>query len=126
MILSGAIFDVTKIIGQLLVDIIYFPFWWYSRGLLKVLSWSKKYLHTRLEASGLLIWLKNIFVPMYGQSDWAGILISFFTRVVQIIARTLIMFFWLLVVVTLIGLWLITPILVVYQLNFQIQSFFSR
>lgn len=123
MTLSSAIFDFTKVIGQLIGDLIYFPVWWYTKGFIKVIRWAEKYLATRLQATGLLIWFKNIFVPMYGQTDWAGILISFLTRVVQIIVRAIIMVFWLVITIALVMAWLITPIIVVYQLGFQIQNF---
>lgn len=123
MTLRSAIFDFTKVIGQLIGDLVYFPIWWYTKGFIKVIRWAEKYLATRLQATGLLIWLKNIFVPMYGQTDWAGILISFLTRLVQIVVRSIIMVFWLILTIALVMLWLIAPIIVVYQLGFQIQNF---
>ena len=36
---------------------------------------------------GVLLWLKNLFVPMFGQHDWQGRLVSFLIRLVQLIAR---------------------------------------
>lgn len=123
MTLSGAIFDFSKVIGQLIGDLLYFPIWWYTKGFVKVIRWAEKYLAARLQANGLLIWLKNIFVPMYGQRDWAGVLISFFTRLVQIIVRAIMMIFWLTLTLTLVMLWLIAPVIIIYQLGFQIQNF---
>jgi len=38
-------------------------------------------------ALGVLLWLKNLFVPMFGQHDWQGRLVSFLIRLVQLIAR---------------------------------------
>ena len=35
------------------------------------------------------VWIRNIFVPMFGMYDWQSRLISFFMRVVQIIGRTI-------------------------------------
>ncbi len=125
MTLSSAIFDFSKIIFGLVTDIIYFPIWWYTAGFVRILQWSKKYLHDRLQANGLMVWLKNIFTPMYGQTDWAGVLISFLTRCLQIIFRSLAMLFWLLVVIILNLVWLAVPIIVVNQLIFQVISFFQ-
>lgn len=125
MTLSSAIFDSTKIIFQLITDIIYFPIWWYTAGFLKLLQWTRKYLANRLRANGLLIWVKHIFTPMYGQTDWAGILISFLTRCLQIFFRGIAMLFWLLIVIILIFLWLIMPIIIIHQLVFQISAFFE-
>jgi hypothetical protein len=67
--------------------IVYFPIWWYTRGLnqafLRVLN-SVKVASSWL---GLGIWVKNLFVPMYGETAWQGKLISFFVRLFMIIVR---------------------------------------
>lgn len=123
MTLATAVFDFSKILLQFVGDLLYFPIWWYTTGLLKILNWAGRYLRDRLQANGLMIWLKNIFTPMYGQTDWTGLLISFGTRVVQIIARTIAMMFWLLVVLIVLVIWLLLPVVVIYQLIFQATSF---
>ena len=35
------------------------------------------------------VWIKNIFVPMFGQNDWQSRLISIFMRSVQIVGRSI-------------------------------------
>lgn len=35
----------------------------------------------------LRVWIKNLFVPMYGMYDWQSRLISFFMRLAQIVFR---------------------------------------
>ena len=37
------------------------------------------------------VWIKNIFVPMFGMHDWQSRIISFFMRVVQIIGRAIVL-----------------------------------
>ncbi len=120
MTLTTAIIDSGKIFFQFVWDFLYFPFWWYSRGFWEVLKWSGNFLLRQLSITGLLIWVKNLFTPMFGQHDWAGVIISFFMRVVQIIARSLLMAFWLVYVIAIVILWLIIPIYVLYQLTIQL------
>ncbi len=119
MTLNSILIDSGKIIAKFIFDILFFPFWWYSRGFFKVLVWSKNFLGQRLQGTGLLVWAKNIFTPMYGQHDWAGILISFLTRSMQIVVRSFIMLFWLLFVIFTIFLWLAVPVYILFQLIYQ-------
>ena len=69
-------------------DFFYFPIWWYTKGLKKAFFWflnTVKDLEYRLAVG---IWIKNLLVPMFGQTDWQGRLISVFMRIVQIIFRS--------------------------------------
>ena len=109
-----------KILVDLVRDIIYFPFWWYSRGLKQVTIRLMNFLANKEKSLALFVWMKNIFRPMYAQYDWAGILISFFVRLFQIIVRGIFMIFWLALVVLALGLWLILPVLAIYEIIFQI------
>ena len=104
---------------EIFKDILYFPIWWYSRGLAQTLAWIKIFLKNRQESLALFIWVKNIFVPMYGQSDLVGHLISFFIRLVQIIIRGIMMAFWLLVGAFILITWVLLPILVFGQIIWQ-------
>ncbi len=82
-------------------EILYFPVWWYTKGLGKAanFSWQKiKNMEIRL---GVRIWIANIFTPMFGQRDIAGVLISFFMRVFQIIIRSLALVLWSILMVAL-------------------------
>jgi len=66
-----------------------------------------------------MIWVKNIFIPMYGQYNAIGRFISFFVRLFQIISRSLILFFWFLVCSFLFILWFGFPMFVIYGLILQ-------
>ncbi|MDD5031758.1 MAG: hypothetical protein PHR36_01800 [Patescibacteria group bacterium] len=109
-----------KILVDLVGDIIYFPLWWYSRGLKQTLIKLKNFLANKEKSLALFVWIKNIFRPMYAQYDWAGILISFFVRLFQIVVRGIFMLFWLVLAILAFGLWLILPILSVYEIIFQL------
>ena len=109
-----------KILLQILRDFLYFPFWWYSVGLWRPLLQIGKFLREKQIGLGLSVWVKNIFTPMYGQRDFTGKAISFFIRLVQIIARGLIMLFWLLVSLIWIIFWLVLPPLLAGAILYQL------
>jgi len=109
----------SKIIADICVDIVFFPFWWYSLGLIKIAKSLAGFVADKGKSLGLLVWIKNIFVPMYGQRDIAGEIISFFIRLVQIIFRTIFFIFWLALALILFCLWFLAPIVIVYMITLQ-------
>ncbi|NLZ74505.1 hypothetical protein GX917_01185 [Candidatus Falkowbacteria bacterium] len=109
-----------KIIVSLVLELIYFPIWWYSVGFLRFFKNIRLFLIQREKSLGFLIWAKNILVPMYGQYDLAGRVISFFMRLVQIIARGFILLLWASLCFLALLLWLILPVALVYALLLQI------
>jgi hypothetical protein len=108
-----------KIIFQTLGNIIYFPFWWYSVGFVETVKKELIFFSNQEKSLGFRVWLTNIFVPMYGQYDAAGRVISFFIRLIQIIARGLALLFWLALIIVGAILWLALPLLLVVALFFQ-------
>ena len=109
-----------KIIISLILEIIYFPIWWYSVGLYRCFKNTVKFLKEREMSLGFFVWAKNIFVPMYGQSDWAGRFISFFVRLVQVIFRGVGLLFWLIISLLVLIFWLTIPLFLTLALFFQI------
>jgi hypothetical protein len=108
-----------KILTELVGDIFYFPLWWYSRGLFNLAIELFNFLKNKEKSLALLVWIKNIFRPMYGQYDLAGTLISFFVRLVQIIFRSIFMLFWLICCLAVAIGWLALPALTIYEIFFQ-------
>ncbi|HZJ41638.1 MAG TPA: hypothetical protein VFD51_01320 [Patescibacteria group bacterium] len=115
----------SQIILKTIIEILYFPIWWYSLGLIETINKGWRFWLERERSLGFRIWVKNIFVPMYGQNDWAGRLISFFIRLVQIVFRALILLFWLAIYIAIILIWLSFPILLFIALSFQLGSFYG-
>ena len=113
-----------KIFIDIILDIIYFPFWWYSAGFWFALKKVATFLSNQQKSLGIFIWLKNIFVPMYGQRNLSGFLISFFMRIIQIIFRSLIMIFYLLLSLVYLIIWLGLPIAVVWEIVYQLTPAF--
>jgi len=100
---------------ELIGDVIYWPLWWYSRGLIKVATFCLHEISNREDSLGLCVWTKNIFTPMFGQYDWEGRLISFFVRLIQIIFRAIVLFLFSILMLAIILAWLLAPIYVFYQ-----------
>lgn len=107
-------------LAQLIFDIIFAPIWWYTSGLVKFLRWALFFEKDRFQKVGVYVWIRNIFVPMYGQYSREGRIISFFMRLVQIIARLGFMAVYTMIVLALILVYLVLPIFVAYQLYLQI------
>jgi len=117
MISKQDILYTTKIILiDLLRDIIYFPIWWYSAGLVLALKFYFKSLRAGAQRLALKILLKYWFKPMYGQRDWQGKIISFVMRTVQLIWNIFLMLIWFFVMTSVLFIYVILPVLVIYQL----------
>lgn len=86
--------------------IAFFPLWWYTRGLALVLSWAGHSVSNQAKDLALGVWVKNLFVPMYGMTDWAARLISFVLRLVMIIGRGLLVLVWLMLLLVVVTLYL--------------------
>lgn len=99
---------------ETILDLISFPFWWYSVGAKRAAIWCAGVLRSGNDALSPGLWLKNIFVPMYGQYDIQGRFISFFIRLIQVIARSIALILWLVACLALFLCWLALPVLVVY------------
>ena len=95
----------SQIIAKVLLEIIYFPIWWYSFGFFERLKKNWRFLVQREKSLGFKIWLKNIFVPMYGQYDITGRIISFLIRSVQVIFRGLLLLVYFLFFIASLVLW---------------------
>lgn len=72
---------------DLLGSVVWFPFWWYTKGLSLVSVKVFNALRYRAQSYAFILWLKNFFTPMYGQNDWAGRLVSVLMRLVVFVGR---------------------------------------
>ncbi|MEI6627037.1 MAG: hypothetical protein WCL61_00375 [bacterium] len=99
---------------EVIWPIIFFPIWWYSVGVWKLV---KRLWHKLSEIEhGLAVgvWLKNLFVPMYGTRDWAGRLISFLMRSTQVFFRLGALLIVLVVLLVALVAWLSLPLYLIY------------
>ncbi len=111
-----------KISLRILAEIIYFPVWWYGPGLVRTIKKLSLFWLNQEKLIGFSVWLKNIFVPMYGQSDFGGRVISFVMRFIQVIVRGLLLLVWLLIVLAALIIWIISPLVILFLLAAQISS----
>jgi len=107
---------IQKLILDAILDILYFPLWWYTSGI--KFAFKKCFAFFLAGNSRLApgLWLKNIFVPMFGQWDFQGRIISFFMRLFQVIIRFFILLLWFAFIFVLFCFWLLVPIFVVIKL----------
>lgn len=102
-----------RILFDAIADLFYFPLWWYTGGVLHSLKWCSKFFLEGNHSLAPGLWLKNLFVPMYGQYDWQGRIISVVMRFVQFCVRSIALVFWFLVCAILLVIWFLLPVMVV-------------
>ncbi len=96
-------------------SVLYFPVWWYTRGFMRYIRALGRSLGVVNETLGVTIWIRNIFVPLYGQTDIAGRSMSFLIRCANIFARGAV-FVIVAAGYAVIGvLWLVLPVLIIMQ-----------
>lgn len=110
---------------DLLGGILRWPFWWYSKGLVLALANARGTIENYAKSIALGVWIKNIFVPMYGTRDWQSRLISIFMRTVQIVGRSIALCVWVFVVSLLFFIYLTLPVLTFGMLLFHLTAFIS-
>lgn len=101
-----------------ILDIFYFPLWWYTGGVVHSVRWCAQFFMQGNHSLAPMLWLKNLFVPMFGQYDWQGRIISFVMRFFQFCFRSLALLFWFFICVVLFLGWLALPVAVFSGLIF--------
>jgi hypothetical protein len=94
-------------------EIIYFPVWWYTGGVIFAVQTAKKAVYFGVDALSPLVWWKYLLVPMYGEYSWQGRIISFFVRLLQGILRSVLCVVWIGIVGSLVLGWLVLPLVTV-------------
>ncbi len=101
-------------------EVLYFPFWWYSQGLKRIILYSLQGIKNTNSNLALSIMFKHIFKPMYGQYDRTGRIISFFMRLVLLLAKVIAFTFFIIFYIALILFWIILPVFTIYQIIFNL------
>lgn len=99
--------------GAAIKDIVLFPVWWYTKGVVHMFEQLLRSARRQAAFFAVSVWVRNLFVPMYGQYDWQGRIISFFIRLIQIIFRSLAYVFWIIILGGVAVLYVFLPILLV-------------
>ena len=102
------------ILQHILLDTLYFPLWWYTRGLKRVLNWAGVSIKDMERTAGIKIWISAMFKPMFQDYTRSGRIISFFMRVVLLIFKLIIFVVWTIFVGCIIVVWMALPIITVW------------
>ncbi|MCX6800243.1 MAG: hypothetical protein NT091_03810 [Candidatus Falkowbacteria bacterium] len=109
-------------LGNFIVEIIYFPIWWYTFGVWETANKIFNFLKEQEKSMAFVLWIKNIGKPMYGEYNAKGIIISSIVRIFQILSTGSILFILSLISISLVILWLVLPYLVITNIIFQIRQ----
>lgn len=107
-------------------EILYFPLWWYSKGLKVVIIHVVNSINGTLRDLALPLMLKNIFKPMFGQYDRQGRFISFIMRILLIFGRSIVFFFLLIIYLAILVFWIVLPIVVAYEIKSNFSSLWRQ
>lgn len=82
------------LISESIRELLWFPLWWYTKGLKLTLKKLAIAVKNSVKLFALDIWVKNLFVPMYGETSITGRIISFMVRLFMIMVRGLAVGIW--------------------------------
>jgi hypothetical protein len=82
------------LISETIRELLWFPLWWYTKGLKLTLKKLAIGVKNSVKLFALDIWVKNLFVPMYGETSITGRIISFMVRLFMIMVRGLAVGIW--------------------------------
>ncbi|OGL66384.1 hypothetical protein A2856_01680 [Candidatus Uhrbacteria bacterium RIFCSPHIGHO2_01_FULL_63_20] len=110
---SNAGLAIKYFFGDFVGGVVLFPVWWYTRGLMQAGRWAVGAFSSANRTLGWSIWAKNLFVPMYGETEWSGRIISFGVRFTMLIVRGVGVLVWGVGALALFVFYLIAPPLAV-------------
>jgi len=100
-----------------LVNIITFPFWWYTVGLKKRFLGLINGISNLFRNLALKLMFTHLFKPMFGERSISGRIISFFMRLIILIWRSFLFLLGTIGYTILFILWIILPIISLWQIN---------
>jgi len=113
------------IVKDFIGSIIGFPVWWFTRGFAYFVGIYARTWRSFANQFGVGVWVKNIFVPMYGSYDISGRLISFIVRLAQIFVRGIAMTLVTIVLTAVLIAWLALPVVACAALLAQVVGLFA-
>lgn len=101
---------------DLIGEILYFPIWWYTRGLKRIVLFIWSSIKKLSRNLSLKVMITSLFRPMFAQYDRAGRIISFFMRLILLISRIIVFVLFFIFYLALLIFWLGLPLLILIQL----------
>lgn len=102
------------------IEILIWPKWWYGEGFRWFIKQGKNYFFQQVKVLRLTLWVRYLFVPMFGMSDPISRLISFFIRLLAIATKLILLCLFLLFGLLLLMLYLSMPPLLLYLFSQQL------
>ncbi len=99
-----------RIIIDVVLHILWFPLWWVTGNVWLTLRWLSDMIRTGNDQLAPGLWLANLFVPMFGQTDWQGRIMSVAMRFVNVIVRAVLLVIWVIVSIAMSLFWLLIPV----------------
>lgn len=118
---GNLIWDATFVVArEVILDILYFPFWWYTLGLKERFFNLQEKIKNIAHALALPILFRHLLKPMYGDYTLSGRIISFFVRIIHFSVLSGVGLIFITIYLILFFLYLILPILVILALLHQL------
>jgi hypothetical protein len=95
---------------------ILWPIWWYSEGFIWFAKKVGLFLSHQFQALHLDVWTKYLFTPMFGATDFVGKAISVGVRLLEIIARGLVLILLACLCLFILVVWLSLPFVIIFLL----------
>ena len=105
---------ISRLFAGIFFEIISAPIWWYSQGLVWFIKRIGLSIKDTSVSAGLGLWVKNLFVPMYGQYDAWGRIVSFLVRFANIIGRSLWVGLWVVLCLLALSVWIALPLVLFF------------
>lgn len=102
------------IIVDTIGSVVWFPFWWYTTGLSHVVSYGFRAMRFRAQSYSLGIWVRHLFVPMYGQYDLMGRIVSIGMRLVVLLGRMIGLCAEAMMYIVLVLIWCMAPAVLLF------------
>lgn len=99
-----------------MLDILYFPIWWYTVGLQKRARGFISGLRFMNHYFAFKILITHFFQPMFGQYDWRGRIISFLMRLIQLIIYSVIFLLGFIILLLVLILWTALPVVAIIEI----------
>lgn len=118
--MTFAIETIRFIIVDFVISIIYFPLWWYTEGLLKVVRMIVREIRGLAKTFNLKILFQFILKPMFGQYDIWGRIISFGVRIVHFTFLTMYTLVYSILLSFVLILWIVLPFFILFNILFHL------
>lgn len=115
MMQSSAVLALKFVAVDLVGSVVYFPIWWYTRGMVRMASYCVRTVVNAARNFGVGIWIKNLFTPMFGQRDFTSRIISFFMRLLAIFYYSVMLLVLGVAMLLLFLGWLAVPLFIGYE-----------